>query len=581
MKIATFNINNIKRRLPNLLDWLNASKPDVVCLQELKCSERDFPAAPIKEAGYAAVWCGEKSWNGVAILARHREPVLTSTALPGDPADKQARYIEAAVEGVLVCCLYLPNGNPQPGPKFDYKLAWFRRLEKHAGTLLEAKIPAVLCGDFNVAPTPIDIYPTTSWDNDALIHPKSRAAFARLVDQGWTDALRKMHPNERIYTFWHYMRQRWERDAGLRLDHLLLSPPLARRLKDAGVDRAVRGQENASDHAPVWVKFRPSTKPGKRKATDANAASNASPQLAQTIEPATDAERITARSRSAGAPARMIANRPLLVIDGNSFAHRSYHALPKTIRRNDGNGAGAIVGYANFLLRLYDAERPRAVIVGWDTLEAPTKRHEQFPAYQSGRQFDDALIEQLKVLPEFVAACGFANAKARGFEADDFLAAAVAAEERKGGVVLVASGDRDSFQLASDSTKILFPVRAGEMARIGPEEVRKRYGVDPKQVPDFIALRGDPSDKLQGAAGVGPKGAADLLRRYGTLDGVLDAGRFPTQAKMLRLYRSIAIMDASAPLPSLADQAPTWAVASELARGWGLRQLAGRLSERA
>jgi DNA polymerase-1 len=243
--------------------------------------------------------------------------------------------------------------------------------------------------------------------------------------------------------------------------------------------------------------------------------------------------------------------------------------------------ARAIVGFANFLLRLYDAERPRAVIVGWDTLEAPTKRHEQFPAYQSGREFDDALIEQLKVLPEFVAACGFANAKARGFEADDFLAAAVAAEERKGGAVLVASGDRDSFQLASESTKILYPVRAGEMARIGPEEVRKRYGVDPKQVPDFIALRGDPSDKLPGAAGVGPKGASDLLRRYGTLEGVLDAGRFPAQAKMLRLYRSIATMDAAAPLPSLADQAPTWAVASELARSWGLRQLADRLSERA
>ena len=267
------------------------------------------------------------------------------------------------------------------------------------------------------------------------------------------------------------------------------------------------------------------------------------------------------------------------MIDGDSFAHRSYHALPKTILRNDGNGAGAIVGFANFLLRLYDAEQPRAVIVGWDTLEAPTKRHKQFPAYQSGREFDDALIEQLKVLPEFVAACGFANAKARGFEADDFLASAVATEEREGGAVLVASGDRDSFQLASDSTKILYPVRAGEMARIGPEEVRERYGVDPKQVPDFIALRGDPADKIPGAAGVGPKGSADLLRRYGTLEGVLDAGRFPTQAKMLRLYRSIATMDASAPLPSLADQAPTWAVASELARSWGLKQLADRLSE--
>jgi DNA polymerase-1 len=476
----------------------------------------------------------------------------------------------------------LPNGNPQPGPKFDYKLAWFRRLEKHAGALLEAKIPVVLCGDFNVAPTPIDIYPTTSWDNDALIHPKSRAAFARLVDQGWTDALREMHPDERIYTFWHYMRQRWERDAGLRLDHLLLSPPLALRLEDAGVDRTVRGLENASDHAPVWVKLRPSTKLAarKRKATDATAASKASPELTQNIRSAADPERVTTRSRSGGAAKRMITNRPLLVIDGDSFAHRSYHALPKTIRRNDGNGAGAIVGFANFLLRLYDAERPRAVIVGWDTLEAPTMRHEQFPAYQSGRVFDDALIEQLKVLPEFVMACGFANAKARGFEADDFLAAAVASEERKGGAVLVASGDRDSFQLASDGTTILYPVRAGEMARIGPEEVRKRYDVDPKQVPDFIALRGDPSDKLPGAAGVGPKGAADLLRRYATLEGVLDAGRFPTQAKMLRLYRSIATMDAAAPLPSLADQAPTWAVASELAHSWGLRQLADRLSER-
>ncbi len=581
MKIATFNVNNIKRRLPNLLDWLNASKPDVVCLQELKCAERDFPTVPLREAGYSAVWRGEKTWNGVAILARDREPVLTSTALPGDPADLQARYIEAAVEGILVCCLYLPNGNPQPGPKFDHKLAWFRRLEQHAGALLGAEIPAVLCGDFNVAPTPIDIYPTKSWDNDALTHPKSRTAFARLVDQGWTDALRKMHPNERVYTFWRYMRQRWERDAGLRLDHLLLSPPLAPRLEDAGVDRAVRGLENASDPAPVWVKLRPLTELGarKRKGPDTTAASKASRELAQTISPVADAARRTTRSRSAGAPKGTITKRPLLVIDGDSFAHRSYHALPKTILRNDGNGAGAIVGFANFLLRLYDAEQPRAVIVGWDTLEAPTKRHKQFPAYQSGREFDDALIEQLKVLPEFVAACGFANAKARGFEADDFLASAVATEEREGGAVLVASGDRDSFQLASDSTKILYPVRAGEMARIGPEEVRERYGVDPKQVPDFIALRGDPADKIPGAAGVGPKGSADLLRRYGTLEGVLDAGRFPTQAKMLRLYRSIATMDASAPLPSLADQAPTWAVASELARSWGLKQLADRLSE--
>ena len=269
------------------------------------------------------------------------------------------------------------------------------------------------------------------------------------------------------------------------------------------------------------------------------------------------------------------------MIDGNSFAHRSYHALPKTIRRSDGKGAGAILGFANFLLRLYADEQPRAVIVGWDSLEAPTKRHEMFPAYQSGREFDDDLIEQLNVLPEFVAACGFANAKAPGYEADDFLAAAVAAEERAGGSALVASGDRDSFQLASPRTTILYPSRGGEIARIGPEEVRQRYGVDPNQVPDFIALRGDPSDKLPGAAGVGPKRAAQLVRRYGTLDGVLDAGLFQTQAEMLRLYRLIATMDASAPLPSLADQEPTWASASTLARNWGLNQLADRLAEMA
>jgi len=271
--------------------------------------------------------------------------------------------------------------------------------------------------------------------------------------------------------------------------------------------------------------------------------------------------------------------RPLLVIDGDSFAHRFYHALPKTIRRTDGKGAGAIVGFANFLLRLYQTERPRVVIVGWDTLEVPTERHKQFPAYQSGREFDDALLDQLKALPEFVAACGFGNAKAPGYEADDFLAAAVAAEERRGGTALVATGDRDAFQLASETTTILHPLRGGEIARIGPAEVRERYGIDPKQVPDFIALRGDPSDRLPGARGVGPKGAADLLCRYGSLDDILAAGRFPAEAEMLRLYRSIATMNAAAPLPSLRSQKPTWAKASALARTWGLKQLADRLGE--
>jgi 5'-3' exonuclease len=230
-------------------------------------------------------------------------------------------------------------------------------------------------------------------------------------------------------------------------------------------------------------------------------------------------------------------------------AHRSYHALPKTILRRGGKPAGAILSFANMLLRLYREEQPRAVLVAWDTLEAPTYRHEEFPAYQSGREFDDAVIEQLKVLPEFVAACGFQNAKAAGFEADDFLAAAAAKEEKRGGTVLIASGDRDTFQLASDRTTILYPVRAGELARIGPAEVRERYGVDPKQVPDFIALRGDPSDKVPGAPGVGATGAATLLQRYGSLEAALKARRFPAIAHSLRLFRSIATMNRKVPLP--------------------------------
>jgi exodeoxyribonuclease-3 len=253
VKIATFNINNVNRRLPNLLQWLRAAKPDIVCLQELKSTDADFPAAALRKAGYDAVWRGQKTWNGVAILSKVGAPVLTRLALPGDPADTQSRYIEAAVDGIVVGCLYLPNGNPQPGPKFDYKLKWFARLAAHARKLLKQNVPVVLAGDYNVAPTEFDIYPTRSWNNDALVQPESRAAYARLVKQGWTDALRVLHPDERLYTFWDYKRNRWPRDAGLRLDHLLLSPVLAARLKDAGVDRAVRGKEGASDHTPVWV----------------------------------------------------------------------------------------------------------------------------------------------------------------------------------------------------------------------------------------------------------------------------------------------------------------------------------------
>ena len=559
MKIASFNINNIRRRLPNLTDWLRRAKPDVVCLQELKAADREFPADALRKAGYEAVWRGQNSWNGVAILARGATPVVTRTELPGDPDDRQGRYIEAAVNGVLIASLYAPNGNPQPGPKFDYKLAWFKRLIRHAGSLNRAGIPVVLAGDYNVVPTAQDIYPTKSYDDDALLQPQSRAAYQRLLAQGWVDAIRALHPDAPMYTFWDYMRKRWDRDAGLRLDQILLTPDLRARLLEAGVDRTVRAKTNASDHAPVWVVLRDGA---KRSAKARGTAATKQPARVQRSTRATESK----------------ASRPLLVIDGDSFAHRAYHALPKTIMRARNKPAGAILGFANFLLKFYQSEQPRAVLVGWDTLTEETYRHESFPAYQSGRDFDDAIVEQLEILPELVAACGFVNAKKAGYEADDFLAAAAAREQRRGGTALVASGDRDTFQLASDATTILYPVRAGEVARITPAEVRARYGVDPAQVPDFIALRGDPSDRLPGAKNIGPQGAADVLRRHGSLESALAAGRFAAQAKELRLYRSIATMDRKAPLPPLPDQTPTWSKASALARKWRLNQLADRFA---
>ena len=272
----------------------------------------------------------------------------------------------------------------------------------------------------------------------------------------------------------------------------------------------------------------------------------------------------------------MTEQRPLLAVDGDSFAHRAYHALPKSIRRAEGRPAGAIVGFANMLLRLWDAEEPRAVLVAWDTLTVPTYRHEAFQAYQSGRVFDDELLEQLDLLPDLVRSFGFVAAKGDGYEADDFLAAAATHAK---GPVLVATSDRDAFQLASDRVTILQPTKGvSELARIGPAEVRERYGVEPGQVPDFIALRGDPSDKLPGAAGVGPKKAADVLREYGSLEAALAAGRFSSQAEELRLYRRMATLDASAPIPSLDDQTPSWAEASAHVEKLGLGALAGRLA---
>ena len=272
-------------------------------------------------------------------------------------------------------------------------------------------------------------------------------------------------------------------------------------------------------------------------------------------------------------------SRPLLVVDGDSLAHRAYHALPKTFRRAEGRPGNMLLGVSNFLVRLWESERPRAVIVGWDTLEVPTYRHELFTGYQGGRQFDADLLEQLGLMPELVRSFGFAPAKAAGYEADDFLAAAVRSEEARKGTALVVTSDRDSFQLASEQTTILTPTRGvSELARIGPDEVRDRYGVDPHQVPDFIALRGDPSDKLPGAKGVGPKTAADVLKQYGTLEAALEEGRFAAQADELRMYKRMATLDADAPLPPLDDQQPTWSNASAHVRALGLNALADRLA---
>jgi len=255
MKIATFNINGIRSRLAALIAWLEREQPDIACLQELKAPDSGFPAAEIGAAGYGAIWHGQTAWNGVAILAKGAMPVETQRGLPGDDTDTHSRYLEADIDGLRVGCLYLPNGNPQPGPKFEYKLAWFERLIAHARTLYASGRPVVLAGDYNVVPTDFDIYNTRSWLKDALLQPESRDCYARLLEQGWTDALRAQFPQQKIYTFWDYFRRHWETNSGLRIDHLLLSQSVAAALRDAGVDTWVRGEPHASDHAPTWIEL--------------------------------------------------------------------------------------------------------------------------------------------------------------------------------------------------------------------------------------------------------------------------------------------------------------------------------------
>lgn len=255
MKIATYNVNGVNGRLPVLLRWLDEAAPDIVCLQELKAPQDNFPIKAINDAGYNAIWNGQKQWNGVAILARNMEIEEVTRALPGDDEDVQSRYIEALINGIVIVCLYLPNGNPLPGPKFEYKLKWFDRLTERAETLLNLKIPVILVGDFNVMPTELDVYKSEKWVNDALFRPEVRKAFAAIVSQGWTDAIRELYPDEKIYTFWDYFRNAYERNAGLRIDHFLMSPQIAKQLNSGGVDRHVRGWEKTSDHAPVWIEI--------------------------------------------------------------------------------------------------------------------------------------------------------------------------------------------------------------------------------------------------------------------------------------------------------------------------------------
>jgi exodeoxyribonuclease-3 len=556
MKIATFNINNVNKRLASLLDWLRSAKPDVVALQELKAADAEFPAPAIEQAGYGAVWRGQKSWNGVAILARGCEPIVTRTQLPGERADAESRYIEAAVRGVLIASLYAPNGNPQPGPKFAHKLAWMKRLAAHAEELYGADIPVVLAGDYNVVPTDRDIYPTTSYAKDALLQPESRALFRRILDQGWVDAIRALHPDAPMYTFWDYMRNRWPRDAGLRIDHLLLSAQAAKRLLTAGVDRKIRGKEGASDHAPAWAVLREEAKARRN-----------SRSLAKTAPRST--------RRKASAPTR----RPLLVIDGDSFAHRAYHALPKTILRRGGRPAGAILGFANFLLKFYRAEQPRAVLVCWDTLDAPTYRHEKFPAYQSGREFDDAVLEQLECCRNSSPRAALPTPRPRATRP-------MISSPRRSPPKSGAAAARWSPAATAIASSLRRPARP---SFIQSERARSRGSVRPRfasatasipaQVPDFIALRGDPSDRLPGVAGLGAAGAAQVLQTYGTLEKALRAGRFAAHAARLRLFRSLATMDHKAKLPRLADQRPSWGKAAALARDWELKQLAGRLEE--
>ena len=495
MKIATFNINNVRKRLPNLLAWLRAAKPDVVCLQELKATDaRVSRPTRSRKAGYDAVWRGQKTWNGVAILARGSEPVVTRTELPGDPADTQSRYIEAAVNGVLIASLYAPNGNPQPGPKFDYKLAWMKRLD--APCRRRSTRPA--CRSCSPATTTWcrptrDIYPTKSYDDDALLQPQSRAAFRRLLAQGWIDAIRTLHPDAPMYTFWDYMRNRWERDAGLRLDHILLSAELAgaprrRRRRSRGARQAERQRSRAGlGRAARRVPKPPQDRTTKRSARHRGQARKARSPPAASRAPASHQRTSADRCWSSTAIPSRIA--PIT-------------RCRRTILRAGRQAGRRHPRLCQFPAALLSERSSRAPCWSVGTRsKAPTYRHEQFPAYQSGREFDDALRRATRRAARARGRLRLRERQGGRLRGRRF--------PRRGGRRARRSAAAPCWSRAATATPSSspptrppssIPCAPARWRASTPAEVRARYGVDPQQVPDFIALRGDPVRQAAGRA---------------------------------------------------------------------------------
>ncbi len=566
MKIATFNINNVNKRLANLLAWLREAKPDVVGLQELKAADAEFPAAAIEQAGYGAVW------QRPEILERRRHPGARRRAdrHPRRAAGRSGRHPGALHRGrrqrrhrhLALCAQRQSAAGAEV--RLQARLACGGSTPMRANCSTPAFRSCWRATTTWCRPTSISIRPSPTREN-ALLQPESRTLFRQLLEQGWVDAIRKLHPDAPMFTFWDYMRNRWPRDAGLRLDHLLLSKSAARRLVDAGVDRDVRGETGASDHAPAWVVLRDAA--ASRTSAPRKSSRQEGRRWPQDQGGRAQDHRAQGRQAGAGAPAVAGDRRRFVRASRLSRAAEDHHAARRPAGRRDPR----LCQHAAALLRGRAARAP--CWSAWDTLDVPTYRHKAFAAYQSGREFDRALLEQLDALPEFVDGLRLRQRQGGGLRGRRL--SRLGGRRRgapQGHACWSRAATATPSSLRPSATTILYPVRAGEIARIGPAEVRARYGVEPRQVPDFIALRGDPSDRLPGVPGVGPQGAAGVLRTYGSLEAALEAGRFAALAERLRMFRSLATMDRKAPLPRLRDQRPTWTKAAALARDWRPRQ---------